>query len=74
MPKPGLQIVAMAKKEKCVWHFPFPSVEESKTTVGRMSRRNRHMNESSYPAPFGLPQSQPQRKAAVYEQDSTEVP
>jgi len=58
-----------------VWHFPFPSVEESKTTAGRTRHRNRYIDGNKPSRPLRIAaKSAVEESGSFLEQDSTEVP
>ena len=58
-----------------VWHFPFPSVEESKTTAGRTRHRNRYIDGNKPSRPLRIAaKSAVEESGSFLEQDSTAVP
>ena len=58
-----------------VWHFPFPSVEESKTTAGRTRHRNRYIDGNKPSRPLRIAaKSAVEESGSFLEQDSTTVP
>ena len=58
-----------------VWHFPFPSVEESKTTAGRTRHRNRYIDGNKPSRPLRIAaKSAVEESGSFLEQVSTTVP